>query len=122
MKTLSVRKKYLVTLLTPTWQHFLIIPELKHGSSRADKAQIVNGPFSPPCWQSCFPTASMLSVISAGHVCCQLRRLVTMESNRDRHLELGHQGYMAKRVRISGAMALNADLKRNCVFGPCDGV
>ncbi|KAI9534045.1 hypothetical protein NQZ68_018414, partial [Dissostichus eleginoides] len=26
-----------------------------------------------------------------------LRRLVTMESNRDRHLELGRQGYMAKR-------------------------
>lgn len=34
-------------------------------------------------------------------------------SNRDRHLELGN---MAARVRIPGATALIADLKRKCVF------
>lgn len=45
-----------------------------------------------PADKSSYPTASMLSVISAGRVCCQLRRLVTMESNRDGHLELGRRG------------------------------
>lgn len=86
------------------------------------KTLIVRRPFSPPCWQSCHPTASTSSVISAGHVCCQLRWLVTMESDRDRHLEPGHQGDMAIWVRIAGAMASNADLRRKCVcvFGRCN--
>lgn len=42
-----------------------------------------------------------------------------MESNRDRHLELGHQGKMAVWVRIAGAMVWNTDLRRKSVFGQC---
>lgn len=80
---------------------------------------IAHRAFSPPCWQTSHPTASMLSVISTGRVCCQQQWLTTMESNRDRHLELGHQGKMAVWVRIAGAMAWKArPQKEECVLMP----
>lgn len=41
-----------------------------------------------------------------------------MESNRERHLELGRRGNIAVWVRIAGVTALIADLVRKCVFGP----
>lgn len=59
--------------------------------------------FQPtPAWQSSHPTAFELSVISAGHVCCQLRRLVTTESNRDGHLEPGRQGSTGQDYTANG--------------------